>query len=81
MKPKKMPTNRNEMLKLIKKSSKDTKRKQLHPIFIVFLVAVILSLFYFVNSNSPKENVNKNIGINEVLTQYLSGSYTEIVVM
>ncbi len=76
-----MPNNRDEMLKLIKKSSKDTKRKQLHPIFIVFLVAVILSLFYFVNSSSPKENINKNIGINEVLTQYLSGSYSEIVVM
>lgn len=81
MKPKKNPTNRNEMLKLIKKTTSENKGKQVHPMLIVLLVAVIISLFYIVSSNSPKEIVNEKIGINEVLTQYLSGSYSEIVVM
>ncbi len=69
------------MLKLIKKTANQNKPNRVHPVAIVILVSLAISVFYFLMSNSPKEVVNEKIGINEVLTQYLSGSYSEIVVM
>lgn len=69
------------MLKLIKKTTNQNKPNRVHPIAILFVAAMVISVFYFLMSNSPKEVVNEKIGINEVLTQYLSGSYSEIVVM
>lgn len=69
------------MLKLIKKSTAPNKPNRPHPIVIVLLVSMAISVLYFLMAGSPKEVVNEKIGINEVLTQYLSGSYSEIVVM
>lgn len=81
MKPKKTPSNRNEMLNMIKKSTKQKKPNRFNPIGILFLVTFALSAYFFYSQNTTKEIVNDKIGINEVLGQYLSGSYTEIVVV
>lgn len=81
MKPKKTPSNRNEMLNMIKKTSKQKKPNRMNPIGILFLIALSISAYFVYKPDSTKPIVNDKIGINEIREQYLSGAYAEIVVV
>lgn len=82
MKPKKIKQQKNELLEMLNKAPKQPKRpmKRSNPVAILFVVAILLSFVYVIFSSGTKEIVNDKIGINEVVGQYLSGSYTEIIV-
>ncbi len=70
------------MLNLIKKASKQPgKPNRRNPIAILFLIAIVISyLSYMYFAAGPREKVNDKSGINQVVAQYLSGAYAEIVV-
>lgn len=48
---------------------------------MLILISLFIAGYYFFVPNSPKEIVNDKIGINQVVAQYLSGSYSEIIVL
>lgn len=78
-KPKK---SRDEMIDMIKNATTKTPKtpKKFSPFIALFVIAVILSAIFVVVSGGPKENINEKIGLNQVVTNYLSGSYQELVV-
>ncbi len=78
-KPKK---SKEEMMDMIKKATTKSpkKPKKLHPLFVLFAVAIVLSAIFLNFAGGQKENINDKIGINQVVTNYLSGSYQELVV-
>lgn len=81
MKKTKLPNNREEMLAMLKKTTKQpNKKKGTNPIVYIFLLALIISLVYLVIGGKPKENINEKIGLNEVVSNYKSGSYKEVVI-
>ncbi|MDD2744921.1 MAG: ATP-dependent zinc metalloprotease FtsH [Candidatus Gracilibacteria bacterium] len=79
--PSKTPSNRNELLKAIKTSANQQKGKKWNPVAMLILISLFIAGYYFFVPNSPKEIVNDKIGINQVVAQYLSGSYSEIIVL
>ncbi|MFZ4461030.1 MAG: ATP-dependent zinc metalloprotease FtsH [Patescibacteria group bacterium] len=78
-KPKK---SREEMIDMIKNATNKTPKapKKYNPLIALFVIAVILSAIFVVVSGGPKENINDKIGLNQVVTNYLSGSYQELIV-
>ncbi len=80
MKTPKIPKSRADMLSLIKKSTKSPKKKAPNPILILFLIAMVVSLGYVLFTGTTQEKVNDKIGLNEVVANYASNTYKEIVV-
>jgi cell division protease FtsH len=80
MKTPKIPKSRKEMLSLIKRSTKPTKNKQTSPVLILVLAAIIISLVYVYFGGGTKEKINDKIGLNEVVANYTSNTYKEIII-
>lgn len=79
---KKTKKSRDEMINLIKKAAKNPKKpKRSSPYAILFVMAIALSVLYvnFFQGNE-QEKVRTDVGLNTVVSQYLSGAYSELVV-
>ncbi|EKD65962.1 MAG: hypothetical protein ACD_49C00073G0005 [uncultured bacterium (gcode 4)] len=67
-----------EIQKTQKTDNKKKKWKKNNPFIALFLVAILVAVIYsFVNTNS-KEIINDKLWINEVVSNYSSGIYSEI---
>ncbi|MCK9272607.1 ATP-dependent zinc metalloprotease FtsH [Candidatus Gracilibacteria bacterium] len=67
-----------EIQKVQKSQQKKKKSNKSNPFIVLFLVAILVAVIYsFVNTNS-KEIINDKLGINEVVSNYSSGIYSEI---
>lgn len=51
-----------------------------NPFLVLFLVALIVSSFFAIFSGSPKEEVNDKAALSDVVANYHSGTYSEIVI-
>ena len=80
MKSPKIPKSRADMLSMLKKSIKNPKKKGPNPILILFVIAIAISLVYVLIGTRTQEKVNDTIGLNEVVANYASNTYKEIVV-
>ncbi len=79
---KKSKTPREEMLSMIKKVStkKPAGKKGWNPFVILLVAALILSVVGTLWGSRSREVINDTIGLNQVIAQYQSGSYTELIV-
>lgn len=67
-----------EIQKVQKSQQKKKKSNKSNPFIVLFLVAILVAVIYsFVNTNS-KEIINDKLWINEVVSNYSSGIYSEI---
>lgn len=51
-----------------------------NPFLVLFLVALVVSSFFAIFSGSPKEEVNDKAALSDVVANYHSGTYSEIVI-
>lgn len=54
--------------------------KSPNPFVALFVVALVVSLFYAFFSGSPKEEINDKAALSDVVANYHSGAYSEIVI-
>ena len=76
------PKNRQEMLSMLKRAATQPSKnpKKSSPFVILFVVAICLSVLYITFSGGKKEIVHTDVGLNQVVASYLSGTYQELVV-
>ncbi|EKE26568.1 MAG: hypothetical protein ACD_4C00240G0001 [uncultured bacterium (gcode 4)] len=63
-----------------KKENKKKKTKWTNPFIMLFLLAIVISLFYAFFTSWKTEVINDNLWINEVVSNYSSGVYSEITI-
>ena len=63
-----------------KKENKKKKTKWTNPFIMLFLLAIVISLFYTFFTSWKTEVINDNLWINEVVSNYSSGVYSEITI-
>ena len=70
------------MLSMIQKVSakKPPGKKGWNPFALLLVVALVLSVIGTLWGSRSREVVNDSIGLNQVIAQYQSGAYTELVV-
>gem|GEM_PF-6295291 len=82
-KQKKQPIDLMDTIKKLDSTDKKTpkkknKKNKSNPFILLFVIAIILSVFYTYMSSPSKEKVNTDLGLNDIQMRYASGVYSEI---